>query len=90
MKKFLSRKFLVTLLTDILSVSIIISDLGGKIGLIASMIAVILTTVVYVINETSIDKKNVNLTMLTEEIIKDIEVLKPLIEDFKELENKNK
>ena len=88
MKKFLSRKFLVTLLTDILSVSIIISDLGGKVGLIASMIAVILTTVVYVINETSIDKKNVNLTMLTEEIIKDIEVLKPLIEDFKELENK--
>lgn len=90
MKKFLSRKFLVTLLTDILGVAVILSDIGGKVGLIASICAIVLTTIVYIINEASIDKASVNLTTITEEIIKDIEVLRPLINDFKELEKKNK
>lgn len=90
MKKFLSRKFLITLLTDVLGVTAILSNIGGRIGLISSICAIVLTTVIYIINEASIDKANINLTMLTEEIIKDIETLKPLIEDFKELEKKNK
>ena len=88
-KKFLSRKFIVTLLTDILSVCVIISETGGKAGVIASILSVVLTSVVYVANETSIDKKNLTISMVTEEVIKDIEVLRPLIEDMKELENKN-
>lgn len=89
-KKFASRKFIVTLLADILSVCVILSNIGGKVGLIAAMTSIVLTSVVYVINEASIDKEGVKLTTITEEVMKDIEALRPLIDDFKELEKKNK
>lgn len=89
-KKFASRKFIVTLLADLLGVCIILSNVGGKVGLIAVMTSIVLTSVVYIVNEASIDKEGVKLTTVTEEIIKDIEALKPLINDFKELEKKNK
>ena len=89
-KKFASRKFIVTLLADLLGVCIILSNVGGKVGLIAAITSIVLTSVVYIVNEASIDKEGVKLTTITEEIIKDIEALKPLINDFKELEKKNK
>ena len=89
-KKFASRKFIVTLLADLLGVCIILSNVGGKVGLIAAMTSIVLTSIVYIVNEASIDKEGVKLTTVTEEIIKDIEALKPLINDFKELEKKNK
>ena len=83
--KFLSRKFIVTLLADILGVFVILTELGGKVGLIAAMISIILTTIVYIINESAIDKEGVKLTLIAEEIIKDIEELKPLIEEMKKI-----
>lgn len=88
-KKFTSRKFIATLLADLLGVCVILSNTGGKVGLIAGMTSIVITSIVYIINEASVDKAGIKLTTITEEVMKDIEALKPLINDFKELTNKD-
>ena len=45
-RKFLSRKFIVTLLTDILGVALLLSDLGGKLGAIMGIVAIVLTSII--------------------------------------------
>lgn len=84
-RKFLSRKFIVTLLTDILGVVILLSDLGGKLGAIMSIVAIVLTSIIYIISEASVDRKGVTLTNITEEVLKDIEEIKPIIKEIKKL-----
>ena len=84
-QKFLSRKFIVTLLTDILGVSLLLSDFGGKLGAIMSIIAIVLTSIIYIISEASIDRKGITLTNITEEVLKDIEEIKPIIKEIKKL-----
>ena len=75
-KKFLSRKFIVTLLTDILGVALLLSDLGGKLGAIMGIVAIVLTSIIYIISEASVDRKGITLTNITEEVLKDIEEIK--------------
>ena len=82
-KKFLSRKFIVTILTDILGVVILLSDLGGKLGAIMGIVAIVLTSIIYIISEATIDSKGVTLTNITEEVLKDIKEIKPIIETIK-------
>ena len=82
-RKFLSRKFIVTLLTDILGVAILLSDLGGKLGAIMGIVAIVLTSIIYIISEASVDRKGVTLTNITEEVLKDIKEIKPIIETIK-------
>ena len=53
-RKFLSRKFIVTLLTDILGVALLLSDLGGKLGAIMGIVAIVLTSIIYIISEATI------------------------------------
>lgn len=84
-QKFLSRKFIVTLLTDILGVALLLSDLGGKLGAIMGIVAIVLTSIIYIISEAAIDSKGVTLTNITEEILKDIEEIKPIIKEIKKL-----
>lgn len=82
-KKFLSRKFIVTILTDILGVVLLLSDLGGKLGAIMGIVAIVLTSIIYIISEATIDSKGVTLTNITEEVLKDIKEIKPIIETIK-------
>lgn len=82
-RKFLSRKFIVTLLTDILGVALLLSDLGGKLGAIMGIVAIVLTSIIYIISEAAIDSKGVTLTNITEEVLKDIKEIKPIIETIK-------
>ena len=82
-RKFLSRKFIVTLLTDILGVVLLLSDLGGKLGAIMGIVAIVLTSIIYIISEAAIDSKGVTLTNITEEVLKDIKEIKPIIETIK-------
>ena len=84
-KKFLSRKFIVTILTDILGVVLLLSDLGGKLGAIMGIVAIVLTSIIYIISEATIDSKGVTLTNITEEVLKDIKEIKPIIETIKKL-----
>lgn len=82
-QKFLSRKFIVTLLTDILGVALLLSDLGGKLGGIMGIVAIVLTSIIYIISEAAIDRKGVTLTNITKEVLKDIEEIKPIIKEIK-------
>lgn len=84
-KKFLSRKFIVTILTDILGVVLLLSDLGGKLGAIMGIVAIVLTSIIYIISEASVDRKGITLTNITEEVLKDIEEIKPIIKEIKKL-----
>ena len=56
-RKFLSRKFIVTLLTDILGVALLLSDLGGKLGAIMGIVAIVLTSIIYIISEALLIEK---------------------------------
>ena len=84
-KKFLSRKFIVTILTDILGVVLLLSDLGGKLGAIMGIVAIVLTSIIYIISEASVDRKGITLTNITEEVLKAIEEIKPIIKEIKKL-----
>lgn len=84
-QKFLSRKFIITLLTDILGVALLLSDFGDKLGAIMSIVAIVLTSIIYIISEASIDRKGITLTNITEEVLKDIEEIKPIIKEIKKL-----
>ena len=84
-QKFLSRKFIITLLTDILGVALLLSDFGGTLGAIMSIVAIVLTSIIYIISEASIDRKGITLTNITEEVLKDIEEIKPIIKEIKKL-----
>lgn len=79
-KKYGSRKFILAFLTNVLCISTILSGYGGKIGLIASIIAIVVTTAIYIINERKIDVEAVGkiITMT----IDDYEKIKQLIEDY--------
>ena len=82
-RKFFFFFFIVTLLTDILGVALLLSDLGGKLGAIMGIVAIVLTSIIYIISEATIDSKGVTLTNITEEVLKDIKEIKPIIETIK-------
>lgn len=67
MDKFLSRKFILALLSTILGVSVSIAKLDGKVGAIAAIVSAVLPSVIYIIAEGTIDAKAV--TSITDEIV---------------------
>ena len=88
MKKYGSRKFLLTLFANILSIATILSGYGGKIGLIASITAIVVTTAIYITNERKIDVEAV--TKIIKLSIDDYEKIKKLIDEYNEKENQEK
>ena len=55
LKKYGSRKFIIAMLTNILFVAVLLSEYGGKVGLIESIIAIIINSAIYIVNERKID-----------------------------------
>ena len=86
-KRYGSRKFLITLFTNILGVATILSGYGGIIGLIASIIAIVTTTAIYITNERKIDVEAV--TKIIKFTIDDYEKIKKIIDEYNEKENQN-
>ena len=87
-KKYGSRKFLLTLFTNVLGIATILSGYGGKIGLIASITAIVVTTAIYITNERKIDVEAV--TKIVKLSIDDYEKIKKLIDEYNEKENQEK
>ena len=88
LKKYGSRKFLLTLFTNVLGIATILSGYGGKIGLIASITAIVVTTAIYITNERKIDVEAV--TKIVKLSIDDYEKIKKLIDEYNEKENQEK
>ena len=87
-KKYGSRKFLLTLFTNVLGIATILSGYGGKIGLIASITAIVVTTAIYITNERKIDVEAV--AKIIKLSIDDYEKIKKLIDEYNEKENQEK
>ena len=75
-KKYGSRKFLLTLFTNVLGIATILSGYGGKIGLIASITAIVVTTAIYITNERKIDVEAVT------------KIIKLSIDDYEKIKKK--
>ena len=58
--KYLSRKFILTLLAAISGITISLSQLDGKVGIICAVISAVIPVVTYVITEGVIDAKAVD------------------------------
>lgn len=87
-KKYGSRKFLLTLFTNVLGIATILSGYGGKIGLIASITAIVVTTAIYITNERKIDVEAV--AKIIKLSVDDYEKIKKLIDEYNEKENQEK
>lgn len=70
MKKFLSRKFLLSLISMIVGIAGVFSNLGGNAGLIAGIILAVASPLTYVISESVIDTKAIQLSSQAVEEIK--------------------
>ena len=80
LKKYGSRKYLIAMLTNILCIVTALSGYGGKVGLVASIIAIVTTTAIYIVNERKIDVEAVQkIIQLT---VEDYQKIKELIEDY--------
>jgi predicted PurR-regulated permease PerM len=73
-KKFLSRKFILTLISSAFSVAFALSGLGGSVGTICSIVAAFSAPIIYVITEGKID--SAALSMLSESAQKASEIVK--------------
>ncbi len=73
-QKLTSRKFLISIFTNIVSLIIAFSNLGGTIGTVLGIIGVIGASVIYIITEGKID--SVSASANYEELSKLIENLK--------------
>lgn len=54
-QKLTSRKFWVALLTNIVSMTVVFSEIGGTVGTVAGIIGVIASSISYMIAECKID-----------------------------------
>ena len=72
-KKFLSRKFILTVISAIFSLVFALSGAGGEIGTLCSVVASFSAPVIYVITEGKIDAKA--LTMISESVDKVSEII---------------
>lgn len=73
-KKFLSRKFILTLISSVFSIAFALSGVGGNMGTICSIIAAFCAPVIYVVTEGKID--SAALSMLSESALKASEIMK--------------
>ena len=79
-KKFLSRKFMLALISSIFSMAFALCGVGGNIGTICSVVAAFCTPVIYVVTEGRIDSKA--LLVLSESAKKASEILEKEETDF--------
>ena len=84
LRKYGSRKFLIAMLTNILCIATLLSGYGGKIGLIGSIIAIVVNSAIYMINERKIDVEAVNKVIKLS--VDDFNEIKKLVNEYKENE----
>ena len=84
LKKYGSRKFLIAMLTNVLCIATLLSGYGGKIGLIGSIIAIVVNTAIYIVNERKIDVEAVNKVIKLS--VDDFNEIKKLINEYEENE----
>lgn len=73
-QKLMSRKFWIAIFTNIVSLAVVFSKLGGNIGIVAGIIGVVGSSAIYMITESKIDAASVSTN--SEELLKLIENLK--------------
>ena len=74
LEKFKSRKLWITLLSTIVSIAGALMALGGTAGTVCFIIGAVITPIIYVLTEGSIDKKAVTLTVeAIEAILEELE-----------------
>ena len=82
LKKYGSRKFIIAMLTNILFVAVLLSEYGGKVGLIGSIVAIIVNSAIYIVNERKIDVEAVQkMIQLT---VDDFKQIKELIDKYED------
>ena len=84
LRKYGSRKFLIAMLTNVLCIATLLSGYGGKIGLIGSIIAIVVNSAIYMINERKIDVEAVNKVIKLS--VDDFNEIKKLVNEYKENE----
>lgn len=84
LKKYGSRKFLIAMLTNVLCIATLLSGYGGKIGLIGSIIAIVVNSAIYMINERKIDVEAVNKVIKLS--VDDFNEIKKLVNEYEENE----
>ena len=80
LKKYGSRKFIIAMLTNILCVAVLLSKYGGEIGLIGSIIAIVINSAIYIINERKIDVEAVQ--KIIQLSVDDYKEIKELIDEY--------
>ena len=84
LRKYGSRKFLIAMLTNVLCIATLLSGYGGKIGLIGSIVAIVVNSAIYIINERKIDVEAVNKVIKLS--VDDFNEIKKLINEYEENE----
>ena len=84
LRKYGSRKFLIAMLTNVLCIATLLSGYGGKIGLIGSIVAIVVNSAIYMINERKIDVEAVNKVIKLS--VYDFNEIKKLVNEYKENE----
>ena len=72
------------MLTNVLCIATLLSGYGGKIGLIGSIIAIVVNSAIYMINERKIDVEAVNKVIKLS--VDDFNEIKKLVNEYKENE----
>lgn len=71
---FKSRKFWLAILSDIIALTVVTKEIGGKVGIIASIVGTIASAVWYMITDYNIDPNKLKKTY--DEVKDDVEKLK--------------
>ena len=71
---FKSRKFWLAILSDIIALTVVTKEIGGKVGIIASIVGTIASAVWYMITEYHVDPDKLKETY--DDVKDDIEKLK--------------
>ena len=72
------------MLTNVLCIATLLSGYGGKIGLIGSIIAIVVNSAIYMINERKIDVEAVNKVIKLS--VDDFNEIKKLVNEYEENE----
>ena len=70
------------MLTNVLCIATLLSGYGGKIGLIGSIIAIVVNSAIYMINERKIDVEAVNKVIKLS--VDDFNEIKKLVNEYEE------
>lgn len=69
-----SRKFWIAILSDIIALTVVVREIGGKVGIIASIVCTVASAISYMITEYRVDPSKIKMTY--DEVKDDIEKLK--------------